>query len=196
MKTTGKSLQRLLALTIAIVLCVTAGCFSASSEEAPLSQDVSVQIDLMKQGSEELNHWLRIVPSIYYFSYYFNCVSRVGRADNYRATDADFPFLRDMANLVLRYYRRDMLTGRKSYDELAGDGLVQIASAMHPNNEPFKDYDPENIEPGVWQVMPEQRGDHGTAIGLFAPKERTHAFYLQLLSVLCGIEEKAPEAAK
>ena len=156
----------------------------------------SVQIDLMKQGSEELNHWLRIVPSIYYFSYYFNCVSRVGRADNYRATDADFPFLRDMANLVLRYYRRDMLTGRKSYDELAGDGLVQIASAMHPNNEPFKDYDPENIEPGVWQVMPEQRGDHGTAIGLFAPKERTHAFYLQLLSVLCGIEEKAPEAAK
>ena len=47
MTTTGKSLQRLLALTIAIVLCLTAGCFSASAEEAPLSQDVSVQIDLI-----------------------------------------------------------------------------------------------------------------------------------------------------
>ena len=117
----------------------------------------------------------------------------MGRADQYRATDADFGFLRDMANLVLRYYRRDMLAGKRSYDELAGDGLVHIASAMHPKDEPFKDYDPDHIEPGVWQVMPEQRGDHGTAIGLFAPKEKTHAFYLNLLNLLCETEENQKE---
>ena len=143
----------------------------------------------MRNGANALNEWLRIVPSIYYFSYYFNCVSKDGRADRYRATDADFPFLRDMANLVLRYYRRDMLAGKMSLEDLAGDGLVHIASAMHPKDEPFKAFDEQNIEPGVWQVMPEQRGDHGTAIGLFSPPQRTHKFYLDLLSMLCETEE-------
>ncbi len=153
----------------------------------------SVQMDLMKQGTDDLNRWLKVVPSVYYYSYYFNCVSRGERADRFRATDADFNFLRDMANLVLRYYRRDMLAGDCSYDDLAGDGLVQISSAMHPKNEPFKPFDPEKLEPGVWQVMPEQRGDHGTAIGLFAPKEKTHAFYLNLLNLLCETEENQKE---
>ncbi len=156
----------------------------------------SVQVDLMKQGNEEMNARLRIVPSICYYSYYFNCVSRVGRADRFRATDADFGFLREMANLVLRFYRRDMLAGRLSYDDLAGDGLVHISSATHPKNEPFKLFDPENIERGIWQVMPEQRGDHGTAIGLFAPPERTHAFYLELMSLLAKTEEKTDKSAR
>ena len=149
----------------------------------------SVQIDLMRQGANALNEWLNIVPSVYYYSYYFNCVSRAGRADQYRATDADFSFLRDMANLVLRHYRRDMLAGKMSLEDVAGDGLVHIASAMHPKDEPFKSFDRNNIERGVWQVMPEQRGDHGTAIGLFSPPKRTHQFYLDLLLLLCDTEK-------
>ena len=149
----------------------------------------SVEIDLMRQGSEDLNAWLRIVPSIYYYSYYFNCVSRRGGTDRYRATDADFGFLRDMANMVLRFYRRDLLAGKCALEDLAGDGLVHISSAMHPKTEPFKPFDEENLQPGVWQVMPEQRGDHGTAIGLFAPARRTHAFYLSVMALLTETEK-------
>jgi hypothetical protein len=36
--------------------------------------------------------------------------------------------------------------------------------------------------------MPVQTGDHGTAIGLFANKEKTRAFYLETAQMLRGLE--------
>ena len=62
--------------------------------------------------------------------------------------------------------------------------MVNTESAKHPKNEPYKDFDAADIQPGVWNVMPVQQGDHGTAIGLFADKDKTHEFYLGLCEML------------
>ena len=41
----------------------------------------------------------------------------------------------------------------------ANDGLVNTKSAVAPFNAPRTEYDPDNIQPGIWNVMPTQYGD-------------------------------------
>jgi hypothetical protein len=72
---------------------------------------------------------------------------------------------------------------------IGNDGLVDVNSAMYPKNEPFKYYNKDDkINPGMWNVMPLRKGDHGTPIGLFSNTETTHRFYDELMSILSAIE--------
>ena len=102
--------------------------------------------------------------------------------------NTDFAFLYLTSSLVMFDNRKKIASGNYSIDDVANDGLVNIGSAKHPENQPFKDYDPDNMEPGIWQVLPEFEGDHGTAIGLFADKEKTHKLYLDMMDMLCKVE--------
>lgn len=70
----------------------------------------------------------------------------------------------------------------------ANAGLLEASSAKHPFNQPHRDFDSAQIEPGVWQIMPETSGDHGVAIGMKVPKEQTQAFYLRMVQMLAGTE--------
>ena len=72
---------------------------------------------------------------------------------------------------------------------LANDALVNTESAKYPLDEPHKDYDNENVDTGVWNVMPVERGDHGTAIGLFADADETHGFYIELCEMLNALPD-------
>ena len=40
------------------------------------------------------------------------------------------------------------------------DGLVNTISERAPFHAPQKDIDPENIEPGIWNVYPTMHADH------------------------------------
>ena len=148
------------------------------------------------EGSRLMNDQIaQILPNMYYFSYYFNSVGKKSETkEKLSATKTDFPFLYMTSNLIMFDSRKKMQKGEATYEDFANDGLVNIGSAKHPDNQPFKDFDPDNIETGIWQVMPEQEGDHGTAIGLFADAEKTHQFYLDLMDLLCGLEPALEKA--
>lgn len=150
----------------------------------------NIKYDMSPEGSHLMNDQIaQILPDVYYFSYYFNSVGKKSETkEKLSATKTDFPFLYMTSNLIMFDTRKKMQKGEATYDDFANDGLVNIGSAKHPDNQPFRDFDPDNIETGVWQVMPEQEGDHGTAIGLFADAEKTHQFYLDLMDLLCGLE--------
>ena len=150
----------------------------------------NIKYDMSPEGSHLMNDQIaQILPDVYYFSYYFNSVGKKSETkEKLSATKTDFPFLYMTSNLIMFDTRKKMQKGEATYDDFANDGLVNIGSAKHPDNQPFKDFDPDNIETGIWQVMPEQEGDHGTAIGLFADAEKTHQFYLDLMDLLCGLE--------
>lgn len=150
----------------------------------------NIKYDMSPEGSRLFNDSIeKLPPDLYYFSYYFNAVGKKGEdSDKLAATKTDFPFLYMTSNLIMFNNRKKMQKGELPYEDFANDGLVNIGSAMHPDNQPFKPFDPEKIEPGVWQVMPECEGDHGTAIGLFADAEKTHNFYLDMMALLCGTE--------
>ena len=156
----------------------------------------NIKYDMSPEGSRLMNDQIaQILPNMYYFSYYFNSVGKKSETkEKLSATKTDFPFLYMTSNLIMFDSRKKMQKGEATYEDFANDGLVNIGSAKHPDNQPFKDFDPDNIETGIWQVMPEQEGDHGTAIGLFADAEKTHQFYLDLMDLLCGLEPALEKA--
>ncbi len=154
--------------------------------------DDNLEYDLSPEGAKKLNDYVEINPACYHFSYAFNSVVQ-GKVRHPKNTD--FFFLKATSGLILAdnaLFRK----GREDHDVM-NDGLVEVSSALHPDDEPFTDFDENNVNKGIWNVFPVQEGDHGTPIGLFADPEKTHEFYLNLLDLLFKTEqsEKPMETA-
>ena len=147
------------------------------------------------EGCRDVNEITQpMIDSVYYFSYAFNAVS-AGVKNKLHVQNSDFAFLRLLSNIGIHAYKNDFLSGNYTFDDIANDGLLEVSSAKHPRNQPHQLYDPNKIQPGIWQVMPVQNGDHGTAIGLFADPVRTHVFYSLMMQMLVKTEpEIATEA--
>ncbi len=138
----------------------------------------SIDYDMSEKGTQELNGFIKIVPSVHYFSYPFNTVEK-NKKGKPTPKNIKFPLLLLTSNLMLSNDKRaNRIT-------VGNDGLVDVSSAMYPKNEPHKPYSPdEQLDPGVWNVMPVRKGDHGTPIGLLANKEETHRFYDEMVDLL------------
>jgi hypothetical protein len=129
---------------------------------------------------------VEIVPSLYYFSFPFNAVEYDENKKKEMARKTDLPLMHLTSFLLLHNSRQ------KGIDHSGGnDGLVDVIAACSPPDEPSVQYtDGMDYEPGIWNVMPVQSGDHGTAIGLLADKDETQNFYLNIMKLLSGIEAK------
>lgn len=101
---------------------------------------------------------------------------------------AKFWVLKLIGKIGLLTYGKQYRAGEITFDDLANDGLLEVSSAKHPYNQPHKDFAPAHNAPGVWQVMPENPGDHGVAIGMKVSKEQTQAFYLGMMQLLASTE--------
>ena len=148
------------------------------------NSDDSCQYDLTPEGAAKINEKLDINEDIYYFSYPFSTTRKLpGLGIEVPALGTNpVIFLTAVVMGIMQF--TDPSTG-VVYDEkwLANDALVNTESAKYPLDEPYKEFDGA-YEKGIWNVMPVQEGDHGTAIGLFADKEKTQSFYLELCEML------------
>ncbi len=139
--------------------------------------------DLTPEGTVNINDKLDINDDIYYFSYAFSTTKEF--------MGVQIPSIKTnpvivLTALAMGCFRFDDPTTGVVYDGdwLANDALVNTESAKYPLDEPHKDYDEDAVEKGVWNVMPVEEGDHGSAIGLFADKDDTQSFYLELCEML------------
>ena len=148
--------------------------------------DDNIVFGLSPKGIEKLNNMVEIVPSIYYFSFPFNAVEYDKEKQKEIARKTDLPLMHLTSFLLLHNSRQ------KGIDNSGGnDGLVDVIAACSPPDEPSVQYsDGMDYEPGIWNVMPVQSGDHGTAIGLMADKDETQKFYLNIMQLLDKIESK------
>ena len=64
------------------------------------------------------------------------------------------------------------------------DGLVSVVSAKYPFDDPYVDYDPENIQTGIWNVMPLSTGDHGNAIGIGVTEDALLDYYMGMIKMI------------
>lgn len=64
------------------------------------------------------------------------------------------------------------------------DGLVNTVSAMAPLGAASKPFDPDSVEPGVWQIMPTYAGDHMSLQGGIMKWNDIRPFYLELLELI------------
>lgn len=142
----------------------------------------SIDYDMCEKGAEELNALVKIVPSVYYFSFCYNMLEK-NKKGKLVPKNTKIPILSFTSRLVIKY-------GQKTNKPSDGnDGLVGVDSAKYPKNQPYKMYaQDEPLASGIWNVMPVRKGDHGTPIGLFADKEETHKFYNELISLLSAAE--------
>ena len=69
------------------------------------------------------------------------------------------------------------------------DGLVNTVSARAPFGAPVKDYEPGNVQPGIWNVLPTQHGDHMSVIGGMLKRKNMRPFYLELMRMLDALAE-------
>jgi hypothetical protein len=108
----------------------------------------------------------------------------------YKTTNSDFFFMAMTGNAMIRLGEFTDGDSETTFDEswLPNDGLVNVTSALYPEGNPHKWYEGEKAEKGIWNVMPVQKGDHGTAIGLFADKKQTREFYDNLIKTLSSLE--------
>ncbi len=135
-------------------------------------------------GDRDINKRIKYVDDIYYLSYSF-CTTIENPYDNTHFPKAETnPVLLIAAYIIGRYNRRT--PSGEAFDSrwYANDGLVNVISARHPNGEPWQEYEGGRPVLGKWNVMPTREGDHGTAIGLGADKEKTHNFYLEMFELI------------
>lgn len=142
----------------------------------------SVTYDMSIDGAIRMNRFLEISPNVYYYSYAFNAVEKTKSGKYELPSKVDFPFLKFTSSLILI---DDKLS---HHSQTANDGLVGVNSALHPSDEPFQEYDPKDVKPGIWNVMPVRVGDHGTAIGLMTDPEKTWEFYREIVDMLLKTE--------
>ena len=156
----------------------------------------NVEFDLCPEGAKKLNDRMEISPNLYYFSYSYNAVSLNLTGRIHIPANTDFPFLSFTSSMIMAYNKIFRPKGDYPFEDYANDGLVDLPSALHPKDEPFKSYNSEDIQPGIWNVMKTRKGDHGTPIGLFTDAESTFSLYDEMLSILGEVEGKISSAAK
>ncbi len=146
----------------------------------------SIEFDMSPEGAEKLNSKIKISPDVFYFSYPFNAVRKTQKSNMSLPLDTDFAFLTVTSTWMIKAaaYNEKKTHIQQEFDN---DGLVNVASATHPFAEPFKKFD-GTAEKGLWNVMPVRKGDHGTAVGLFANKEQTRNFYNDIIGILAKTE--------
>lgn len=115
----------------------------------------------------EINRNMVTDKNTYYFS--ISCTATTQKSDG--------TFIADKGRMEILFQssadETGMLKGTTSggyvVDEswYENDGLVNTVSAKSPSHAPSKDFEKDNVTPGVWNIMPVYQGDHMSLQGGF-----------------------------
>ncbi len=152
--------------------------------------DDTCQYDLGPEGNKKLNDMLDISKNTYYFSYAYSATHK-GLFGTYVPDRTINPLLFLISLWIgLHPTFKDKVTGTVYNEEWRdNDGLASTIAETYPFDEASTQFNEEDINRGVWNVMPIQKGDHGQAIGLYEKDEKTHSFYLNLLDMLNSLDK-------
>ena len=144
------------------------------------SEDDYAAFDMYIDNALALNERISTLPHTYYFA--IPC----------SATEAADGVQRPIRSLMEAMFRRSaaqmgaytgVTAGGFVVDESwqENDGLVNTVSAMAPIGAPATVFDPGEVEPGIWQIMPVFHGDHMSLQGGMMKHTNIRPFYLELL---------------
>ncbi len=143
--------------------------------------------DLSPHGAKELNSNMKLVDSVYYFSYSYCTTKEAPIFGNQVPTKDTMGVLMVPAGMI-GAYTNNRADAQMVIDDTwkPNDGLVNVISAKYPNNEPYVDYvaGETKIKSGQWNVFPTLTGDHGTVIGMNGNVEATRKFYMDHIAII------------
>lgn len=148
----------------------------------------NVAYDLSPDGTKVLNDRIGMTDKAYYFSYAFTTTKEVPQTGTQIGIPSTLAILRPFAAMMGSYSKNNVTDFEIDETWLENDGLVSVVSAKYPFDDAHTDYDPTNIQTGIWNVMPLSTGDHGNAIGIGVSEEQTMEFYNGMIDMI----EKLP----
>ena len=146
--------------------------------------------DLLPHGAKELNSKIKIVDSVYYFSYAYCTTTETAIFGNHVPTKETMGVLMVPAGMIGAYTDKSGKNGVViDSGWFSNDGLVNVISAQYPTNDPHMDYvaGETKLKSGQWYVFPTLTGDHGTPIGMNGNTETTRKFYMDHIAIIDNI---------
>jgi len=148
----------------------------------------SAAYDMYIDNAYALNETIYTSEATYYFS--LPCSATVQNADGTHSADTDLmeTMFQSSANEMGKY--TGVTAAGRVIDETwqENDGLVNTISAMAPSSAPSKVFDANNIESGVWNILPTYKGDHmslqGGLLKTNTDVERLYTEHLNMINSL------------
>lgn len=157
---------------------------STGGEDDGRSKEDFASFDMYIDNALELNKNILTLENAYYFS--FACSATEQNEDGTYS-----PISRKMESLFIASSKAmgaytGVTAGGYVVDESwqENDGLVNTISALYPSDAPYKDYNAENVEKGIWNVMPIYDGDHMSLQGGLLKTNEVKCFYVEHLSMI------------
>ena len=140
--------------------------------------------DMLLDNAQALNARITTLPHVYYLS--VACDATKLGADGARVPDTTLmdPLFVRTGTLMGCYHGTTKAGCVVDNAWYANDGLVNTFSARAPIGAQQKPLDPDSIERGVWNVLPDLHADHGYFQGGFIRKQDPHPFFRELLELL------------
>ncbi len=145
----------------------------------------NVAYDLSCEGAKELNDRVGLDDNVYYYSYAFRTtVDEPVTGKLQIALPSTLALLRPFSEMMGIYPGNPDSVYTVDETWKPNDGLVSVVSAKYPFDDPYVDYDPENIQTGIWNVMPLSTGDHGNAIGIGVTEDALLDYYMGMIKMI------------
>ena len=139
--------------------------------------------DMHIDNADALNQRIQTIPSVYYWSYPA-CCTEIKNGVNCPIKSITEPFFVQTSMRMGAYQGRTRggMVIDSSWQE--NDGLVNTISAKAPSHSPAKDYVPDNVTPGVWNIMPVYPHDHMSFQGGMMKHHDIFPFYKQMMETV------------
>ncbi len=148
----------------------------------------SAYYDLTLKGAAEANERIKMLDNVYYFSYSSECVFEGPLTGNLYPEPTMNPLFFLTSPDICRYDRDEAFGINVDESWRLNDGIVSTVSAHHPDGEHYKDYDENNIEKGIWNVMPViESMDHTDYMGVFSDPIYTRKFYKEICALASSL---------
>lgn len=146
--------------------------------------------ELSPDGAAWLNGKIKMVSSVYYFSYSYSTTKKSNLFYTQVPSSGTLAILSPFALAMGSYNGKT--EGGIAIDSqwLENDGLVSVVSAKAPFGDPTENMTDGQTEfrKGVWNVAETKKGHHGTVIGLDADTAQTHTFYETLFDMIDSLK--------
>lgn len=147
-------------------------------------EEDSAVYDLSPDGVKILNDSVSLDDDIYYFSYAFSTTVKEKYTGNQLPIPSTLAILSPFATMMGAYPKNTISDYPIDKTWLENDGLVNVVSALYPLGDIHTDYEPTDIQTGIWNVMPISTGDHGTAIGIGTSEAATMDYYNGIIDMI------------
>lgn len=164
------------------------GDFSIENAKRILDSKDCAFYDLTVEGAREVNKKIKIVDDIYYFSITSESCF-VGPITGKVYSDVIMnPSLLLTSPIIIGHENGEYMGEIIDDSWDINDGIVSTYKSLYPKGEPHKDYNPDDVKKGVWNVLPVINNmDHTDFMGLITNPIKVYRFYNSVCEIIYSI---------